>query len=45
MGLDTIAEGVESEEQFEALKKINCRTSQGYLMGRPMPENECENLL
>jgi diguanylate cyclase (GGDEF)-like protein len=45
MGLDTIAEGVESEEQFEALKKINCRTSQGYLMGRPMPESECESLL
>lgn len=44
MGLDTIAEGVENVEQFEALKKINCRTSQGFLMGRPMPENECEKL-
>lgn len=44
MGLDTIAEGVENIEQFEALKKINCRTSQGFLMGRPMPENECEKL-
>ena len=45
MGLDTIAEGVENIEQFEALKKINCRTSQGFLMGKPMPENECEKLL
>lgn len=44
MGLDTIAEGVENIEQFEALKKINCRTSQGFLMGKPMPENECEKL-
>lgn len=44
MGLDTIAEGVENVEQFEALKKINCRTSQGFLMGKPMSEGECEEL-
>lgn len=44
MGLDTIAEGVEKEEQLEILKKIKCRTVQGFLKGKPMPKEKCEGL-
>lgn len=45
MGLDTIAEGVEREEQLEVLKKFNCKTIQGFLRGKPMPKNLCDRLL
>lgn len=45
MGLDTIAEGVEREEQLELLKKFNCNTIQGFLRGKPMPKNLCDRLL
>ncbi|WP_207460409.1 EAL domain-containing protein [Azospirillum sp. SYSU D00513] len=33
----TLAEGVETEEQFERLAGLGCEQIQGYLLGRPMP--------
>ena len=45
MGLDTIAEGVETEEQLSILKKINCKNIQGYLRGKPMPVENCQKML
>lgn len=44
-GLKVIAEGVESQDQLEALKEINCDYGQGYLFGRPMPPEELVQLL
>ena len=38
--LQVIAEGVETMEQAQMLKKLGCRHAQGYLYGRPMPEQE-----
>lgn len=35
MGLTTIAEGVETENQFNSLKEMACDIIQGYLMGKP----------
>jgi len=34
--LDVIAEGVETKEQFEALKSLGCQFFQGYYFGKPM---------
>ncbi|MBP7480187.1 MAG: EAL domain-containing protein [Spirochaetaceae bacterium] len=45
MGLDTIAEGVENAEQLGVLQQINCRNTQGFLMGKPMPVDICEKML
>ena len=34
------AEGVETEEHYEFLKKIGCEKVQGYFFGKPMPLEE-----
>lgn len=40
LGLDVIAEGVESEDQTHFLKAENCDYSQGYFYSRPMTEQD-----
>ena len=45
LGLDTIAEGVETKEQLGILKELKCDSIQGYLLGRPMPANEFEKVI
>ena len=40
MGLDVIAEGVETEAQREFLAANGCAAYQGFLFGRPMPQEE-----
>ena len=41
MGLQTIAEGVEKNEQLQILKEFNCHIVQGFLRGKPMPVQNC----
>lgn len=45
LGLETIAEGVETENQFELLSKFNCNVIQGFLQGKPMPFDMCDKFL
>ena len=45
MGLDVISEGVEEEEQLEALRSIGCDYVQGYIWGRPMSADDAEKLV
>ncbi len=37
LGLETVAEGVETPAQLAFLETTGCRIFQGYLFGRPMP--------
>ncbi len=37
LGIHTLAEGVETREQFEFLREIGCEKIQGYLFGKPTP--------
>ena len=37
LDLNVVAEGVETEEQFQVLKENGCNTFQGYYFGRPQP--------
>jgi diguanylate cyclase (GGDEF)-like protein/PAS domain S-box-containing protein len=37
LGVDIVAEGVETESQRRALMEIGCTHAQGYLFGRPEP--------
>lgn len=45
LGFETIAEGVETEEQYRYLNEIDCDNIQGYFLGKPMPSDKIENLL
>lgn len=45
MGLETIAEGVEQDDQLNMLKNMHCKTVQGFLRGRPMNKIQCEMIL
>jgi len=42
LGLTTIAEGVENEQQREIINELGCDTIQGYLISRPLPREEFE---
>ncbi len=39
-GARVVAEGVETEEQLELAQRAGCSQAQGYLFGRPMPQEE-----
>lgn len=40
-----VVEGVETTAQLEFIKQIGCNIVQGFLLGRPAPENEIRQLL
>ena len=40
LSLEVVAEGVETEAQYEFLKSLGCETVQGYLTGRPVNASE-----
>ena len=40
LGLEVVAEGVETQEQRQFLAQEHCSTIQGYLVAQPMPAAE-----
>ena len=44
LGMETLAEGVESSEQFDILRAEGCRYVQGYLLSKPLPSSEISAL-
>jgi diguanylate cyclase (GGDEF)-like protein len=42
MGLETVAEGVETLEQYHLLQKLGCDTCQGYYFSKPVPVPDFE---
>lgn len=45
LGLAVIAEGVETEQQIQVLMQLGCAQVQGYLLARPAPQNEAQDVL
>ncbi|MCC6007095.1 MAG: bifunctional diguanylate cyclase/phosphodiesterase [Rhodobacteraceae bacterium] len=37
LGLEALAEGVETEDEADELRRLGCRYAQGYALARPMP--------
>lgn len=45
LDIGVTAEGVETKEQYEFLKELNCDMIQGYYFAKPMPAEEFEQML
>jgi len=45
LNYEVVAEGIETKEQLEYLKKYKCKTGQGYLMSKPITIEEVQRLL
>ncbi len=45
MGMECIAEGVESMEHVQLLKENKCYMAQGFLFNKPIPQEEFEDIL
>jgi len=45
LGLDVVAEGVETNEQASFLKQLRCKYAQGYFFSRPVNAQHAEELL
>jgi EAL domain-containing protein (putative c-di-GMP-specific phosphodiesterase class I) len=40
-----VAEGVETQAQLEVLRRHGCETAQGFFFCRPLPADQCRQLL
>jgi EAL domain-containing protein (putative c-di-GMP-specific phosphodiesterase class I) len=45
MGMDVVAEGIETCEQFRLLREMKCRYGQGYLFSRPLTAEAITQML
>jgi EAL domain-containing protein (putative c-di-GMP-specific phosphodiesterase class I) len=45
MGMDVVAEGIETPEQYRLLREMGCRYGQGFLFARPMTADAVTQLL
>jgi len=45
LGMDVVAEGIETCEQYRLLRQLGCRFGQGYLFARPMSAEAVTRLL
>jgi EAL domain-containing protein (putative c-di-GMP-specific phosphodiesterase class I) len=45
MGMDVVAEGIETREQYRLLRQMGCRFGQGYLFAKPMSAEKVSELL
>lgn len=44
MGLKVVAEGIETQEQFDLLRSMECEFGQGYHMAKPLSADDFEQL-
>jgi len=44
LDLEVVAEGIERQDQWEALRRMGCRLGQGYLFSRPLPPSQLGQL-
>jgi EAL domain-containing protein (putative c-di-GMP-specific phosphodiesterase class I) len=45
LGLESVAEGVETDEQAKLLKEMGCQFAQGYLYSKPISAEAFRKIL
>jgi EAL domain-containing protein (putative c-di-GMP-specific phosphodiesterase class I) len=45
LGMDVVAEGIETQEQYTLLRQLGCRFGQGFLFSRPVPADTISQML
>ena len=45
LGMDVVAEGIETREQYRLLRQMGCRYGQGFLFAKPLPASDVSELL
>jgi EAL domain-containing protein (putative c-di-GMP-specific phosphodiesterase class I) len=45
LGLDVVAEGVETRDVWEKLRQMGCKSAQGYFLSRPVPPEQLSEWL
>ncbi len=45
LGIEVVAEGIETEQQLESLLQLGCAYGQGYLFARPMTSDEAHSVV
>jgi EAL domain-containing protein (putative c-di-GMP-specific phosphodiesterase class I) len=45
LGCDSVAEGVQNQAQATALREMGCTFAQGYLIAKPLPSRQIDDLL
>ena len=45
LGMEAIAEGIETEEQLHELRRLSCNLGQGFLLSKPLDKESAERIL
>jgi EAL domain-containing protein (putative c-di-GMP-specific phosphodiesterase class I) len=45
LGMDVVAEGVETEDQLRLLRKLECENGQGYLFSTPLGGHQLDQFI
>jgi diguanylate cyclase (GGDEF)-like protein len=45
LGMEAIAEGIETQEQLKELQSLSCNLGQGFLLSKPLDKNSAERIL
>jgi EAL domain-containing protein (putative c-di-GMP-specific phosphodiesterase class I) len=45
LGMDVVAEGVETEDQLKLLRKLECENGQGFLFSTPLAGGQLNNYI
>jgi EAL domain-containing protein (putative c-di-GMP-specific phosphodiesterase class I) len=45
LGMDVVAEGIETRDQYRLLRQMGCRYGQGFLFAKPLPADDIGRLL
>ena len=45
LGMDVVAEGIETEEEMKILQSLNCEYGQGYFFSKPLSASDATKLI